>query len=301
MSEIAIAQGDYQTGANYKTEVLGIVREQDNPAKEAVTLNSLGLLAGRQQEYGQARAYLEQALTLYQTVGNRRGESVAINNLGIIAHILGEYNQAHRYYQHSLMISREIGSRQEEAIILNNLGEVSAKQGNHLTAKTHYEQCLILEKRIGMRSFEAHTLRVYGETLLALASVAESKDKFTQAINLHKELKQEGMHLLPARLGLAQINQTLGNIQQAISELNAILEDLSSQTLDGLGDPLGFYWNCFILMQKLNDERAIDILTKAYHLLLDQAQKIEDPMSRRSFLENVPEHRLIVETASINS
>ncbi|MCB9006467.1 MAG: hypothetical protein H6656_03680 [Ardenticatenaceae bacterium] len=73
------------------------------------------------------------------------------------------------------------------------------------------------------------------------------------------------------------------------------MAELDAQTLDGLGDPFGFYWLCYTLLDFYDDPRAPGLIEDAHQRLQMQASSIPDLESRRSFLQNVPENRAIVE------
>ncbi|MAT96045.1 MAG: hypothetical protein CL608_02685 [Anaerolineaceae bacterium] len=295
LGQISLKQGDYPLAVRLKRQVLQIAQELKDKHKEAFTTNSLGLLAGHQQEYSSARSHLEKALTIYEEIGNRRGIGVVLNNLGTIAHMLGNYEQAQHFYQRSLTIRRETGERQGEAIILNNLGEVFAKQQQFALARNFYEQCLELERGIGLRFYEASTLHVYAETLIALNELSLAEENMQAALLLRYDLNQETHHLLPPQLGLAHIAHLKGNHDKAQAGLELIMAELSSQTLDGLGDPFGFYWLCYTLLAYYDDPRANRLIKDAHRQLQIRANAIPELNSRQSFLQKVPENRAIIE------
>lgn len=295
LGEIALKRGDYARSSQLKQQVLRMAQELSDRHREAFTINSLGLLSGHQHEYSQAKEYLEKALNIYQEIGNRRGIGVVLNNLGTIAHMLGQYSQAEGYYQRSLALRRETGERQREVINLNNLGEVYAKQARYAEARTFFEQCLQMEQELGLRFAEAITRHVYAETLIALNELTLAEQNMRAALRLRFELNQETHHLLPPQLGLAHIAYLKGNHDESQAGLKLVMAEFSAQTLDGLGDPFGFYWLCHTLLEHYSDQRANLVLKSAYQRLQTQANNIPDLKSRQSFLENVAENRLILE------
>jgi tetratricopeptide (TPR) repeat protein len=294
LGEVALKQGDYATSHKLKEEVLQMAQALKDRHKEAFTTNSLGLLAGHQQEYSLARTYLDKALVIYEDIGNRRGIGVVLNNLGTIAHMLGSYKDAQNMYQRSLLVLRETGDRQGEAIILNNLGEVFAKQGQFIMARDYYAQSLKIENEMGLRFMKAHTLYVYAETLIGLENLQLAQEIMQTSLTLRRDLNQESHHLLPPMLGLAQIAHLQGNHTAALAGLENVMGQLSSHTLNGLGDPFGFYWLCHKLLDYYQDARALKVIEDAYQQLQIQADSIPDRKSRKAFMQNVPENQLIV-------
>lgn len=293
LGQIALKQGDYKRATTMQQNVLLIARALNDKHKEAFTVNSMGLLAGHQHEYQQAQTHFESALALYEEIGNRRGVGVVLNNLGTIAHMLGQYDKAKQYYERSLSLRRETGERQGEMINLNNLGEVYAKQRHFNKARAYFERCLALERELDLRFAEAITLHVYAQTLIELEELALAEENLRICLDLRRELKQAVHHLLPPRLGLIYIAHLKGEHNDAEKLLRKLLIDLASHRLDGLGDPFGFYWLAITLAEYYQNDRATDLVSEAYAQLQRQADKISDKHSRRSFLENVPEHRSI--------
>ena len=53
-------------------------------------------------------------------------------------------------------------------------------------------------------------------------------------------------------------------------------------------------WICYRLLQALQDQRAPEVLERAYALVQARAAKLQDPAHRRMFLENVAAHRDII-------
>jgi len=52
---------------------------------------------------------------------------------------------------------------------------------------------------------------------------------------------------------------------------------------------------CYRVLQAGGDPRAREVLTNAHAMLQERASKINDQELRRSYLENVPYHREILE------
>ncbi|WP_420632073.1 tetratricopeptide repeat protein [Candidatus Leptofilum sp.] len=297
LGRIGMQQGDYINAENYYQTGLRIAQEDGNREFKASVLNNIGLLFSHQQKYIAAKGNFERALKLYQEIGSREGEGTALNNLGIIAYVLGLYEEAYLHYEQSLFISREVGVQQDEAIALNNLGEVLTKQQKHDEAQIYFNQALQIERETGARYLEAHTVTMLGFTLLELGLATKAEIAFLKALSLRTDLGQPHLTTLP-QVGLACVSYAMGNRESISAKLNTILEHLNTTNLDGLEDPFNTFWICYRLLAYLEDERATSLLQKAHSLLLEQGAKIPDQISRHSFLYNVPEHRLISETAA---
>lgn len=77
----------------------------------------------------------------------------------------------------------------------------------------------------------------------------------------------------------------------AQAHAEAILALLAEQPRVGLDEPFITYLACYRVLAAGDDARAGDILAEGHARLLAYAGRIEDEGLRRSFLENVAEHR----------
>jgi hypothetical protein len=62
-----------------------------------------------------------------------------------------------------------------------------------------------------------------------------------------------------------------------------------------LEDPSLLFLTSYHVLRAADDQRAAAVLEAGYKLLQERAVKISDREMRRSFLENVPSHREIIE------
>ena len=171
-----------------------------------------------------------------------------------------------------------------------------AKQQKHAEAQSFFIDALTIEKETGARYLEAHTITMLGFTFLELNLVAKAEIAFLNALSLRNELGQSHLTTLP-QVGLACVSYARGQHEKIKEQLTNVLDSLDSASLDGLEDPFNTFWICYRLLAALEDSQAIPFLQKAHAFLLEQGTKIPNPDSQRSFLYNVPEHRLILETA----
>jgi len=66
---------------------------------------------------------------------------------------------------------------------------------------------------------------------------------------------------------------------------------------EGNTEPFRIHLSAYRALRAKDDPRAGQVLHTAHRLLYERAAKIEDEEMRRSFLENVPAHREIIEAA----
>jgi hypothetical protein len=94
--------------------------------------------------------------------------------------------------------------------------------------------------------------------------------------------------------GLAATSLVQGDLALAVTQVEEILTYLTHHRPDELDEPFKVYLICYRVLQAAHDPRAATILETACDLLHAQADRLPDPALRRTFLENVPEHRALV-------
>jgi hypothetical protein len=131
-----------------------------------------------------------------------------------------------------------------------------------------------------------------GYALEGLGHLEEARDAYQQALDIRQALNQA--HLTTDLMaGLARVSLAQGNLLQAKSQVEEILHYLDTGTLDGADRPFCIYLTVCHVLRASDDPRAGDVLDTAHCLLQQWAAQIDDPELRRSFLENVADHREI--------
>ncbi len=329
--------GDYAAAQRAYEESLRLSQEVGDRGREIVSLQNLGLVLSTRGDWAAARDYYERSLKSAREIGYRRGENYALESLGTVFMDQGDYLAAWDIYAQTLAISREIGDRREEARSYTYLGEICRALGDYAGAREHYARSLELARAVGERASEGLTLgnlsliahnqgddaaaRQYGEQ--ALQIVRESGDRRTQgyvltalghalaglgqwgeslsayqeALAIRRELGESCL-VMETLAGLARLHLAQGEATAALGpaqEIAAYLE--AGGTLDGADEPLRVYLTCYRALQANGDPRSRAILATAYRLLQQRAAQLTDEASRRSFLEQVPYHRQVVEAA----
>jgi DNA-binding SARP family transcriptional activator/predicted ATPase len=328
-------QGDYAAARVRLEQALRLARTAQLPDIEADSLHNLACVAGSQDDYARARDDAEQALDLYRRTGHRQGELRALNVMGVASHGRGDYTDAETQFNLALRLSQEIGERRAESVILRNLGDLACAQGDYARARARFEQSLhccrqsgdrrgesetmaflgllshhlgddaaacetcrqavSIAQSVGARYEEGLALTCLGHALMGLGRLAEAADAYWQAQAIQQELGQSNMAMEPLA-GLARVALAEGNPAQALAYVEQILSHLvEHHTLDGAEEPFLVYLTCYRVLLAHQDPRAGDVLSAAYTLLQERAAKIEDKERRRSFLEQVPAHRQILE------
>ncbi|MBN1583985.1 MAG: tetratricopeptide repeat protein, partial [Anaerolineae bacterium] len=317
LGKVAHGQGQYAEARVYFEQSLDIHRQTGDRREEGATLNDLGVVSDVLGEYDHSRGYYEQALRLNRQTHNRQAEGHTLNNLGLVSLFLGEFAQAEMLLQQSLHVKREIGDRRGMATTLLNLGEVLYAQAEYAHAETTLQRALDLCREVDFKVGEGIVLGQLGEVSVAQGKHGQARSFFWQALAIHRDLEQP-YYAVEDWAGLARvaltaftssygaeswanltadsstlIGQGLTQAQGFVAEILPYLGD--HPALEGAEHPLRVMLTVYLVLRAVNNEQAVVILSNAYNLLQQRAGQISDPALRTSFLENVPEHREIVE------
>jgi tetratricopeptide (TPR) repeat protein len=227
-------------------------------------------------------------------MGDRQGMCWTLNNLGAVTLQQGGFGEARRYFEEALIIGREIGDRQTEGSALSALALLCHSLGDSEIAREHAQQTLHIAREIGDRSTEGEALNHLAHALASLGQMDEATKAYQQGLAIRRELGEQNM-AMESLAGLARVAMTQEHVIQAQATIEEILDHLKSSTLDGTYEPMRVYLTCYRVLEANQDPRAAEILATAHNLLQERAAKIEDEEMRRSFLENVPAHRELIE------
>ncbi|MBV9892291.1 MAG: hypothetical protein JO090_15560 [Rhizobacter sp.] len=131
-----------------------------------------------------------------------------------------------------------------------------------------------------------------GHAELALGNHEAAREAFARMRRAALALGSPWQH--DAVAGSASVALAQGDDARALRELQPILAHVASGgVLDGSVKPRLIEVTCHQVLARVGDARAGWWLRRADEALRAQANTIEDPALRRSFLDNVPYHREI--------
>lgn len=98
--------------------------------------------------------------------------------------------------------------------------------------------------------------------------------------------------------GLAQIALFHGDNRRACDLAYQSWRGLDEGTTVGLGEPFRAYWGCYRVLRSCNMDSAETLLKTAVTRLHEQANRINDPAMRHTFLHAFPAHRGLIQAGS---
>ncbi|MBV9791737.1 MAG: tetratricopeptide repeat protein [Chloroflexi bacterium] len=184
---LAWLQGDVEIAYARLEESAALARSRD-PHGLAQSLNLIGHIATKQQDYARAIPTLEEALAIGRALRDDHLVDTALNSLGNIAAFQADYEVARRYYHEALQLRRRTGDIRGLAVTLNHLGEILRWQGDLQQAVQLYEESLGLWQQLEHKGGMALALHNIGSVALSYTTERSAADCFGQSLALFQEL-----------------------------------------------------------------------------------------------------------------
>lgn len=327
-------QGDYEDADTQLQRVLMLNRAMDNRQEEARTLMALGGVNFLRRNFGDALGFYRQALTIQRSIGDRSGEGASLLTLAQVARSLGDYAEAEKLLHDALRIQQMVNDRWLESLVWNELGVVYMLVGQYTPAEQallealrisrelsdeagiayalcnlgqvqreqqHYDvACQTLEEGLAMarsqedRHLEALYLNDLGLTEYALGVFGAAVKNAAEALAILHELSLDVSATANLAL-LALAHLALSEPDLAYKYAQRTLQALDACSGEGPDFPHRDYLFCYHVMDALGHaDRSRHALSRAHHLLLQQAHRIGDPAMRDSFLHAIASNREIL-------
>ena len=291
---VAQIMGDDQSALNHFEQALALAREMGARRDEAAILSVMVGSYHKIGEYELALQIQRETRHIFAEVNDRFGEIVAATNIGLVSIELGDYVTARAHLDHALALSQEISSRAQTCGILAALSEIDLVEGKLTDASQRAGDAIKIGVEAGFQDGEAKALLMYGHILIASDQPDTAVPLLQQALTIRRTLK-ERHRSAEIRAALAQAAIHQGDWAQALTHVQSILDYLTIGTLDSIPGRFGIYLTCCQVLSHLQDDRANNLLGSAYQMLQDRATNIRDSTLRKSYLNNVPAHRTIVD------
>jgi predicted ATPase/DNA-binding SARP family transcriptional activator len=336
MGAICQSMSEYAQARGFITQALQICQSLGKLRGEVTCLLNLAGIALQEHDYAAAQQGCEQALPVARIIRYRWGEGVTLRILAHTMHGLGQYEQCLDLAERGLAIFREIGIILQQCYAMHVIVRAHTCLGNYEHASTWLDHCsklihtvdapeaemeqllllatlahhlgkdnLTLQyaeqarrigQNIGSRLPQSAALILLGHTYVKLHQHMEAGDAYNRALALCDE-SGEQLLAAEARAGRALIVFARGDVEQAIGDVEAVLNVLVDNSHVGLDEPFYVYLACYHVLHAVGDARATSVLDAARSRLESYAASITDGAWRRSFLTNVTTHRQLIEAS----
>jgi tetratricopeptide (TPR) repeat protein len=283
------AQGDPEEARAMAREGLEEARSRGLRRAEGVFLNTLAYIATQQDDLVTGLALDLEDLPIWRELGDPFGEAIALGNVGADWLWFGQIEQARSALDDALKLFRSVGARQLVCSPLANLSMLALWQGDGAQALALANEALDAAVAVRAVDFEAQTLCRVGDAELALGRDAAAEAAFARAESLARKIGSAVEH--EAIAGRARVALARDEVASAMQVVDTLL---------ARGDPKGaearaVLFTCWRVLDRAGDTRAPGLLAAAHHEVQSRAATMRDPVLRASFLERVPDNRLIVE------
>ncbi len=282
----------------------------------------------------ECRQAMEDASLIFRRIGDQDGQSRCLNMLGTFYISLAiDYEQALSCFGGNILLNRQRGNLYREIISLLNVGLVWIRLGDYRQALDVLEEAAGLNLHLGAHNLRGVFHIWAGICHRGLVDLEQARKEAEQALAICSEVGDHNFTIEAENL-LGLIAADEGRYEEACQHLGHALEmaqtyhqqqdavvltsflalaclragkgkeadRLSLQAADGLkgwdgprGRQQEACFACYQVRAALDGpEAARPWLERAYQLLMEVADRIQNPELRCSFLEQVPEHRAIL-------
>ena len=267
---------------------LAIARAARARTVEGHLLSNLGNATMEGGDPGGAIARYEQAVAIFRDIGDRWGQAGALGNQAALLLTLGQTQRARRLLDENVQLCLEVGNRGSEASARAALAQALLTLGESVAARAMAQAGLELARAIVDRFYEAESLAWLGESHAALGDWSAACESLAAARDLFDAVQMRRKALEPMS-GLARVALASGDSRGALEQVELVLARHATDAA-WEGDFM-VRLTCWRVLAGVDDPRAADLLASAGAELRAQAERIDDPLLRQSFLTEVPAHR----------
>ena len=288
-----IGQGNATAAMDLVQSGLSEARRRGLRRLEGSLLSDLSNMLFNQGQILTSMETISQVLEINREIGDRINEAKNVGNRGVIWLQLGALREAGPDIEAALEMSRTVGDRTSEGAHLANLSRLMLMQGNETLALTHARAGLDIAVATEAASWETISLVYLGNAELALGRLADAKRAFDSAESIAKRIGNAWR--FDAVAGLARVAHEAGDLKEAMRQVEILMHQMEiTSGLDEVDLPRLVELTCHNVLTAAGDSRAHGVLIRAHNLLLAQAVDIPDATLRQGFLDNIPEHRGLV-------
>jgi len=184
-----------------------------------------------------AEHYMEQSLAAFEKVGNLTRQAGVLLTLGVVLQWEGRWDEALSSYERGRQMSVKVGSAFSAAAARLNIAEILTDRGEWAEAEVALLDTLPLWKAAQHRFFLAATLSLLGRISLRLGRVDEALKRFQESRENFQQVGAEG-EVPPIDARIAECHVTMDRLEEAIAEVNAMLDQAESSNSIGKLVPL---------------------------------------------------------------
>lgn len=297
--------GDNTLALKYYRRALDLYEILEDRNGQAYIKRNIGIIMRSTGECQEGIRLTREAEEIYDQLGDRLGRCHCLNSMGNINIYLGQYSRARKDFLEALKIADQLDDRMTRGILMTNLGNIASTEGDHEEALRLHTESLEISRQLDDPEGEAENLTQIGEDLRAMGRLTESREALENSIELMEEMGA-GARTVLTRAILAGVligiagEEDSGSL--ALEQIEAV-ERIMTPTTSERTVTLWMISELYRILSSRHSgsearrlgKRRVHCLREAHRSLMDAAGTLSDSSSRKSFLENIDDHRLIIE------
>ena len=288
--------GDQEAAATLALEALSLLDQIEADEPRARILTNVAVYYTECGDIGKAADLGQRQIEVTRNLDNKLGEAVGLGNLGYIYLQLGLFAEGRDALEQASRITGELEARRNHAYNMLNLGLAhwragDANIGSKCIKEHAYSEFIATQDRFGLGASSYYL----GLCLEAGGDHVTAMDAYRDARDVLNEINVYGV-AMDALAGLLRCEFEQGNIDQACAYTDELWAFLRKEGPHGMEFPLMAFLACGLVFETCGKDRSAKNAWKmGYDELMTRAEKISDSSWRKSFLENIPEHRQLLE------
>jgi len=287
--------GELPAAAQRAEKALAGLDEIENESTRARIMTNSATFFTESGDISKAAQLYKGQIEINQRLGDKVGEAIGLANIGYIYLTLGLFENARSVLENSMKLHQAMGARRPSAYNFLNLGLVLCRIGEYKDAKHWIERAQYELDALGDTFAIGVSYTYLGLCLERAMKTEEACSSFQTARDI---LSENGLLIFmqDAIAGLVRCKIEMGSSKEALGHANGLWEHLQKQGSKGLEFPILAYLTCVNACEATGDnEKSKIALEDGWKELKKRADKISDQSWRKAFLENVPEHRALLE------
>ncbi|MCL4507413.1 MAG: AAA family ATPase [Chloroflexi bacterium] len=326
--------GDYQAAVRAYRAGAESAHNAGQPVLEATMLALSAICLNRLNDEKIASSIAERVLQLSQQLG-RSAVVKALSNLAVYYSEAGDIARAAELHAELAGINHQLGDRAAEANASGNLGYDYVCLGQYTAGGNALESSIVLSESIGARrelvysklnltmaqwrsgrrQLAQQTLDKLDQELSALGDpfaraaglsyrglIDENMQDYDKAIVCYREAARVleslgvGGYAIDAQAGEGRCALGMNRLQDAAALAGLIWGYLSEHGTAGMEFPIWNYMACAEIFKAAGQvDRFRTVIQAGYDELARRASRISKPEWRRTYLDNVPEHKALLD------
>jgi tetratricopeptide (TPR) repeat protein len=295
IGRIHLTRSRYEEAQETYKPILERLEETADPWLERVVRKHVAVIQLCMGEFEPAMKSALRAVELCEFFGDRARAGESLSVCGMILTEVGQYGPARDRYQRALAVLDRTGSRWGRADCLVHAGGNECYLGELGRGLELLEESVAIAREIGARYVEANAEVALCGALLRRGARGDVERALSTAARALATAR--GATLMGAEIAAltrrGEALRRLGRLDQALASSGRAVELLEAQRhFEGSEEEVLFVHHQ--ILQAIGDPAAADLLTRARDGVERKLGRMEDPDWRRSFVDAIALHRLIL-------